>query len=142
MRPLAVMNIEYLRTIPLLVIVLYGESGQQIDAVIVEFKDEPRLAVKKLSELAAAHEIKTLQAWTTCHSIYAQCLREVGIACEMKSESYTRETRALVDKDAEILLELYDRPQDNEETIEEPKVETTKRGIAAIINKLKTGAKK
>jgi hypothetical protein len=133
MRELAVINIEYLRTIPLLVTVLYGKDGLLIDAITVAYEGDPQQAVNKIKELAAAHDIKTLQAWTTCHSIYAQCLREVGIACEMKSESYTRETRALVDKDTELLLKLYDQPQADE--VQE-KRETEQGGFTAFIKKL------
>lgn len=131
MRPLIVVNIERIGATPFISAILYGTDGQQLDEIIVLFESHSNVFAK-IRELTRIYNIHTVELWTSNKELYIDSLKIAGIAGALKHVGDTKDTRRIIDRDINILKDLYDiKP-----VIPKPKAPFWRRFLYAQIQKL------
>lgn len=107
MRSLIVANVEKVEATPFLVAILYGEDGQRLDEICLPFVSYSR-SIRKIRSLGIAYRIPTIELWTSDNELYIEALKAPGIAAAIKHSSDTNDTRRVINRDYDLLFDLYD----------------------------------
>lgn len=105
-KPLAVVNIERLKSKQFFVVLYFAEDGYLHDQVILPFNGYPQV-INKLQELKTIHGVNSLDVHTSNREIYKSLLEVTGITGFIKHRSDTDMTRRAIEDSREILIELY-----------------------------------
>ncbi len=109
MKPLVIANIEHIEAQPFLVALLFGEDGYLADGLTLPYEG-PTAAIERIAQLGLVHGFETVEMWTSDTALYVEALKVPGVGAVYKHPSDTRLTREAIERDAELLRDLYDIP--------------------------------
>lgn len=107
MKPLAIINIEYIEATPFFVCHLFGEEGFMVDQVILPHVT-PEQSIEKLIDSASLHDFVPCEVWTSSPALYKEALQTAGLAAHMKHRTDTDGTRREVEQYRDELIELFE----------------------------------
>lgn len=105
--PLIIVNIEYIIGFPFFVAVVFDENGDRIDELTLEFTSYDDAIQLIQGEMYLTHDLR-FEVWTSDAEIYKRCLATPGIAVQYKHRTNTNDTERLIERDKELLTELYE----------------------------------
>lgn len=105
--PLIIANIEYINGFPFFVAVVFDAEGERIDELTLEFSNYEDAVLLIQSEMYLSQEHK-FEVWTSDHGLYGECQKIPGIAVQFKHRTNTGDTGRIIERDKEILTDLYD----------------------------------
>lgn len=100
-------NIETVETEHFLVVIAFGPEGYLVDYCCPIYEG-PAKAVEFVGNLLEAHGQSAARLWTSSTELYTALLSVPGIGAEIKHRDDTAETRRLIEKDKEILMEFHE----------------------------------
>ena len=104
--PLIIANVESMGAGTFFVAIVYDDNGDRIDELIVGFTDYDD-AIEFLQSQTQLSQ-KRFEVWTSDRELYVACQRVPGIAAQMKHRTDTSDTGRLIERDKEILTEIYE----------------------------------
>ncbi len=107
MRSLLIANIETLEGRQFFAAILFGKDGYLLDEIAIPFSMWLQ-SIDMIREIAERHRIETLEMWTSSKGLYVESLKHAGIAGSLKHDSDTQDTRKLIERNSEILSDLYE----------------------------------
>lgn len=105
--PLIIANIECLKNMTFFAAVVYDGKGDRIDELIVEFEGYGDAIQLIQSQLFLSHNHR-FEVWTSNRELYVECQRVPGIATQFKHKTDTTDTAQIIERDKDILTDLYD----------------------------------
>lgn len=107
MRSLVIANVERIGKNPFLIAILFGDDGQRLDEICIPFRSYPH-AIVKARQLGMIYKMQTVELWTSDRELYIESMKHAGIAGVIKHPSDTQSTRHSIERNAEILQDLYE----------------------------------